>query len=192
MRRSSLTTALVATLLAGNAAAATDPMAHVRGLNAEGRELIATASARSTVVHTLVNALQATDVVVYVTVEPLPGYRRTGYLSFLTAGGGLRYVVVKLDSFMHPRELAAMLGHELQHALEVASAPEVCDTKTLATLYERIGWRSGSGKWETELARATGERVTLELSGFRFPAPMVGMSGPMTNESSRPQANRRR
>ncbi len=189
MRRSPLlATALLATLLAGSPAASvrtpspcTAPRtahsaprtegveltSHVRALNAAARDLLATAIARSTIIKNLVDALEATDVVVYVTVEPLPDHRTAGYLSFHSRAGGFRYVMVRLDSLVPPRDLTVMLGHELQHALEVAAAPEVHDPTTLALLYTRIGWSCGPNKWETDAARSVGERVLGELRGFR-------------------------
>jgi hypothetical protein len=152
-------------ILSGDGAAAWAP--HVRGLSAPGRELLTDASARSAVVRSLIEALDATNVIVYVTVEPLPGHRTSGYLSFLGAGGGSRYLLVRIDWLAPPRDLVVMLGHELQHALEVAAAPDVQDVLTFTALYRHIGWQSGPGRWETDLARQTGERVLRELSASR-------------------------
>lgn len=174
MRPSSplLAIALLATFLTGGVAAARELRPHhLRGLNAEGRDLIASAAARSAIVRNQVDTLEATDVVVYVTIEPLPGFRRSGYLSFLSHAHGIRYLAVRLDSSTSSRESIAMLAHELQHALEVAASPEVSDGRTLARLYDRIGWRAGTGSWETDMARSVGERVRLELAGFVRGAP---------------------
>jgi hypothetical protein len=155
--------ALVA-ILTGPAATANPASPHVRGLSQPGRDLVTHASARSSVVRALMDAIEATDVVVYVTVEPLPEHQRSAYLSFLTAGGGLRYLVVKVDWVASPWEAIALLAHELQHAMEIAAAPEVRDAASLASLYSHIGWRSGEGQWETSRARGAGERARRELS----------------------------
>ena len=43
-----------------------------------------------------------------------------------------------------PEDSIAVLGHELQHAVEVAEAIDVNDNGGLARLYQRIGLRSGA------------------------------------------------
>lgn len=50
-------------------------------------------------------------------------------------------------------ELVAILGHELQHAAEIAAAPWVHDAGTLARLYRRIGLRLGSNAFDTAAAQ---------------------------------------
>ena len=53
-------------------------------------------------------------------------------------GGGVRYLLVRLDwDQALPRKIA-ILGHELQHALEVAANPDTV-TPTMAKAYERFG-----------------------------------------------------
>ena len=54
--------------------------------------------------------------------------------------------------------LVALLGHELQHAVEVASAPDVMTPAQLATLYRRIGVPMGPGRYDSDAARTTGYR----------------------------------
>jgi hypothetical protein len=159
--------ALAAIVTAGGAAAEPARSSHLRGLTPAGRELITEALERSVIIRGLVDALERTDVVVYVTLDLIEHQNQSGYLSFLSSAGGVRYVVVKIDWRAIGPHRIATLGHELQHALEVASAPQVRDVRTFAAFYREIGWRTGGGKYETDLARETGRRVELELAGFR-------------------------
>jgi hypothetical protein len=86
------------------------------------------------------------------------------HLAFAAAAAGTRYLHITLDTWRAGGwDAVPLLGHELQHALEVAAAPEVKDIWTFERLYFRIGWRSGTGAYETELARTTGRRIQEEL-----------------------------
>jgi hypothetical protein len=117
-------------------------------------------------VENLVEELAGTDVVVYLADTIREGGRAPGYLTFLASAAGVRYVVVHIDRWcISPFDRIAVLAHELQHAMEVAQAPEVRDEATLALFYRRIGWQSGAGRFETAKARDTGERVRHQLTG---------------------------
>ena len=65
----------------------------------------------------------------------------------------------------------SLLAHELQHAVEIADAPEVVDEASLKELYRRLGADSGPGAFngsvwfETQGAIDTGRRVYSELVG---------------------------
>ena len=86
----------------------------------------------------LLERLETTDVVVYVQCARLRRHL-SGELTFLSAAGGVRYLLVRLDwDQALPRKIA-ILGHELQHALEVAANPDIVSAETMATAYERFG-----------------------------------------------------
>jgi hypothetical protein len=55
-----------------------------------------------------------------------------------------------------------LLAHELQHANEVASAPEVRDVGSFQTFFKRHGWK-GSHGFETIEAEAVTRTVAAEL-----------------------------
>ena len=87
----------------------------------------------------LLDELATTDVVVYVQCARLRSHL-DGELLFLTATAGTRYVLVRIRwDLPLPRKIAT-LGHELQHALEVARSPDVVSYATLAAAYERFGF----------------------------------------------------
>src|SRR6188768_4164106 len=84
----------------------------------------------------LVNRINASDVVVYVTAdsnELPPGL--DGRLTFLSATGGFRYVVVRVNSRLPATRLIALLGHELQHAREIADTDGIVDPSSMAHAY---------------------------------------------------------
>jgi len=59
----------------------------------------------------------------------------------------------------------AMLGHELQHAIEVASAPEIRSQKTLEDYYRAHGVPGATeSTYETDAAHRTEFRVREEVT----------------------------
>ena len=62
-------------------------------------------------------------------------------------------------------DLISTIGHELQHALEVAAATDVKDQRGLERLYQQIG-QAGLDKrsYDTEAAQVTGRRIRAELA----------------------------
>jgi hypothetical protein len=59
----------------------------------------------------------------------------------------------------------SIVGHELQHALEVALQPSVRDLASFATLYMRIGDQPvRSDRFDTAAAREAGRRVRNEMN----------------------------
>lgn len=142
------------------------PWKHVLPLSQGAGDLIREAVNRSSIVEDLMLQLEETGVVVYLT-DVMPG-RITGpasYLVYLSNDESARYLLVRIDRWRTtPDERIALLGHELQHALEVANAPEVRDAQGLATLYRRIGWEGQKDKFETAAAQTVGNQVRSQVS----------------------------
>jgi hypothetical protein len=169
-------TALASVLLvlctahAALAAAPARPLwSHMRPLTQGAAELLTRAADRSTILRTQLEAIERSDVVVYLLDSMSRGAGHTkASLEFVVSAGGKRYVVVKVDRWrLNPCEAIAWLGHELQHVIEVVGAPAVTDATQLARLYRRIGWEYGSGQFESDAAQTAGHRVRNELAGFR-------------------------
>jgi len=126
-----------------------DPAPRLRLTDPRLRLAVAAGRQQSPLFRTLTNQLEATDVVVYVQCARLPGHL-AGDLSFMTAAAGVRYVLVRIGwDLPLPRKIA-ILGHELQHALEVARSPDVVSARTMAAAYERFGFVKSRGPERTE------------------------------------------
>ncbi len=142
------------------------PATHVRADLPYVRALIDEGVHRSPTIRALVDRLNRSDVVVYVRLLDLPRPQLDGRLSLLTVGGGRRYLVVDL-SCTRPRDVQlATLGHELHHAVEIADAPGVTDSRTLAGFFARIGTNvSGwpQQAFETAGALSAGRQVHHDL-----------------------------
>lgn len=159
--------ALFATPLAAAPLSETPPPVHphVRVLDPCRGTLLDEAVRLSPTMRQLVTTLDGSDVVVYVRCGFFKDSTLAGRLSFLGAVASLRYVVVELRIYEPMSTQVATLGHELQHAVEVASDESIQDAKTMAAYYRQHGHTIGLGStlFETDAARAVGLRVHREL-----------------------------
>ena len=168
-------TALVGSVLALLASLAASPASggevnphlgrHVRGATPQINDLIDRGIRSSQTFAALVEELNATDVMVYVSMSRTLPRGLDGRLAFMTTAGGVRYLHAQILDGLGVDEAIAIAAHELQHALEVAEHPEVRDAAGLGALYERIGDRSQHpNRFDTPAARQKGRRVRHELS----------------------------
>lgn len=118
---------------------------------------------RSTTFRGLVGALRNSDLIVYIGSESLMAAPVIGEIHFLTSAATHRYLRVLVKADLDPWERAEMIAHELQHALEIAAVPEVRDTAAMDALYDRIGYRVGFDRHETEAAKTTAAIVQREM-----------------------------
>ncbi len=155
--------------LAADAPGAPVPWTHTRPTSPAARYLLQLATERSTSVRALVRELERTDLVVFLMFDVEAGGGSTpDYMTFLTDAAGSRLVLVRIYRRSDPLlAYVPTLAHELQHALELAAAPDVRDRETFARLFATIGWRTGGGQFETGRARAIEQHVRQELSGCR-------------------------
>jgi len=161
-----LGTALVAWLACGApwpaAAGAVGP-GGVRALQARRRRLLESGAERSPTFRRLLEEIAASDVVVYVDLDPYDGRKLDGVLQFKGAGNGVRYVAVWLQPWRIDDELIVTLAHELEHAVEVARARHVGSQASLVQLYEAIGRSDNPGRFETRAAQDVAAQVAAEL-----------------------------
>jgi hypothetical protein len=140
------------------------PDPHVRTTEPKLAALIELGLTGSGTFRQLVEQLNASDIVVYVVLKQ----DRDGlgaYLSHdIVSAGGRRFLRVAIDTLGTESLVVARLGHELQHALEVAQAPEVRDAASLEQLFTRLDIRSVCvGCYETAAALQVQAAVEAEL-----------------------------
>lgn len=141
---------------------AQDASPALRPESAGVRALMTSGIERSSTFRDLTSRLSGADVVIYVRFSRCPG-NLGGCLLWASAAPGLRRVVIKLDQFgRSPNELTALFAHELQHALEVADAPEIKDLASFQMAFAGRGWKGAHG-FETAQAREITKRVAAEL-----------------------------
>lgn len=145
--------------------------AHIRARDPQLIEALATGLRVSPTLRRLADTIAASDVIVYVVFERSPHAGIAAHVSFITAAGGRRYLHLAVDPSIAGTRVIGMLGHELQHAAEIAAAPSVVDDRTLAAFYSRIGFAGADAtldrRFESEAAIESGDRVTREARTFR-------------------------
>jgi hypothetical protein len=146
----------------------------VRTTDSRLGELLKTGIEHSSTFRRLVTRLEESTVVAYVEcAAPIEFVQRTvpaGRLVFVAYVEGVRYLAVRLDCRSADVRQLAALAHELQHAVEVADAPDVRDRLSLARLYRSIGFTArytgSSEAFETSAAQAAGDATSHELAEF--------------------------
>ncbi|MEW5984081.1 MAG: hypothetical protein AB1806_17140 [Acidobacteriota bacterium] len=108
----------------------------------------------------LVDILEASDTVVYVSTGllQLPGHLR--FAGATPCGRLTRITINSLDQELHR---IAALGHELQHAVEIAQTPAITDSDGLVHFYEAHGFRKPRGGFCTRAADAMTATVKAEV-----------------------------
>lgn len=143
---------------------AADGLERFRAMDALARDVLANAVRLSPTVARIVGALQQSDLIVHVQTGMLP-LGVNGITAVIAAGPAARYVrlVLKIPNAMP--DLIAVLGHELQHVIEIATTPWIQDGCSLAAHSRQIGWpTSRDGYFETRAAMETGSRVRWEVA----------------------------
>lgn len=166
-KRRLLVSLVVAALLSvGSSAAAgthQETMSQVRSSNSSILALIARAREQSTTFRGLVDTINASDGMVYVEAGRCRYSRAC--LTGVSTAGMYRMLWVTIDTRRVDSELIGSIGHELQHAVEILSNPDVRDTAAMYIFYSRFARRVGTGRgaWETTAATKAGNAVREEF-----------------------------
>jgi len=142
---------------------------HIRSAEPILRDELESGVRASPTLSRLVDRLEASDVIVYLTFDRSPAPKTAGHIALVTAARGRRYLRIAVDHRIGGCQRLALLGHELQHAVEIADATAVTDEEGLASLYRRIGFRTDNGRgdcYDSQLAIETGERIQREALAF--------------------------
>jgi hypothetical protein len=151
---------------------------HLRPQDERLTNLIRQGVARSATLKALVDRIESSKVIVYVTVNPLIKSNLSGMLTWMTRAGETRYLRASISPDLNPDQMIATIAHELQHAVEVIEDETVNDEKGLVALYRRIGLQNNSAspsRWETAAAQKAGFQVRKELGDV--PTALLARAG---------------
>jgi len=145
---------------------------HIRTDDAGIRALIAEGSARSPTFNHLIDAVDATDGIVYLLRGSCHARVRACLLIHMTSAGGHRVLRLVIEQQKADSALLPTIAHELTHAHEVLGDGKVRSTRDMYALYVRIGidppqssmQRRNPAAFETQNAIDTGQRVREELA----------------------------
>lgn len=136
-----------------------------RPVDAIAAEAFERALTRSATARTLVQRLEASNVIVHIESSRNMPLGIGGMTRFVVSRGGFRYLRITIGTELPARLRAAILAHELQHACEVADSP-ADDVESLRNLFEHQGHRNGEF-FETTAAIQAERHVQLELRTAR-------------------------
>jgi hypothetical protein len=145
----------------------------VRTIDAWATESLDRGLSHSPLVRELVATLNASDVIVHILSSTSLPFDVGGRTQLVYAADGYRYVRITVGRALAPDFRTAILGHELQHACEIARSRAV-DTESVRQLFLSIGHmlRGSKNAFETPEAMRTTIRVWSELrSGTRGGLP---------------------
>ena len=125
------------------------------------RALLDDGIARSATVRSLIVGLESTDVIVLID-RALTNNQRA-FTSLMAAVPGARFIRVIVDNRLVRDRAVELLGHELQHVTEIASAIDVRSDADMRRHFETIGQQRDDGGFETVLAKQIEYRVHLDL-----------------------------
>lgn len=125
--------------------------------------VLALALHRSAVVRSMVNDLDDSKVIVHIESSRLLPIGVGGITRFVTSQGGYRYVRITLSVWLPPSDRIAILGHELQHAVELARSG-VTDREGVRRLLQAEGYTvRGEDFYETRAALLVEREIRGEL-----------------------------
>ena len=165
-------------------AAAPAALRHVRPRDAVASLLLQFGNEKSARFRELVRALEQSRLIVYVDVRLDAGHPVSGGLTFMGEAGGIRWVRATVDSgtpsYLRTCQdvvrLTAILGHELQHALEASQAPTLRNVGEYERYFRSIGIDREPKRLDTLAARQTGRQVADELRGMGRPRGAVALA----------------
>ncbi|HQX83014.1 MAG TPA: hypothetical protein PKW63_14710 [Vicinamibacterales bacterium] len=134
-------------------------------------DLVQLAAKRSPTVAGLLKMIEASDVILQVEFR-LDNTVPRAATQLVTSAGLVRYVRTYINPRLPTRRRIELLGHELQHVVEIATDPSVRDDASMRARFTAIGWVSdGAASYETAAAIAVERQVRNELSapGTRRP-----------------------
>jgi len=136
----------------------------LRPLDPLAAETFEQALVGSPLVRDLVRQLEASNLVVHIESSRSLPSGVSGTMRFVTSRGGFRYVRISLSTDLRSEARAAILGHELQHACEVA-ASNAHDIDAVRRLYQASGHypTHSVDVFETRAALLVERQVKAEL-----------------------------
>lgn len=168
---------MMGVLLAAASLSRADDLKHVRTEVSYLHTVFEHAVSRSSTLSTIVERIDRSNVIAYVTCEHFISVTIEGRTMWVAAVHDVRYVRVQVDCLLPRHRLVAILGHELQHVAEVAAAPDVVDVRSFGRLFGSIGFSICHfvEQFETPAAIEAGERVRREVFSNvrRLPARAV-------------------
>lgn len=150
----------------------------VRTSNGGIAALVRQAHEQSRTFRSLVATINASDGIVFIEPGRCKHGRRACFVT-VTMAGHTRVLWVKLDTRGADQELMGLIGHELQHTVEVLAAPRVNSPIAMYAFYsQQADTQRGGPVFETQAAIQAGESVRAEVRHARAPSTAARRENP--------------
>ena len=137
---------------------------HVRSTDPRVLEWLRIGAAESPTFRSLLNLIGESDLIVH--VQAVDRLATAGQTYFVTAAASVRYVRIEVMLRGNVNEMIALIGHELQHAVEIAQEPRIRDRQALSLFYKGMSGNSMSTtEYDSVAARVIEDRVRREMWG---------------------------
>jgi hypothetical protein len=163
----------VARTASGQESASPSTLERVRVLDPDLRRPFDRGMSESPTIVDLVGRLERSDALVYLAQGPCPAAYVVACVVSVNQEGGSRYIRINFVLVRQAQttalrgsaeRLVAQIGHELQHAVEIADDPSIVDAPSLERAYQRRGAYRNSAGYETDAALQAGEAVLRDLT----------------------------
>lgn len=148
-------------------AAGAGEVPHIRMTDVRLKALLTSGVRVSPTLAALVQRTDEASVLVFVECAPRMASQVGARLSLMTGIRGLRYVNVRMDCRLLPKQLVALLADEIQHAVEIGERTDITDVDAMESFYEDVGFQSYSDghhrRYETDRAIAIQKTVAREV-----------------------------
>src|SRR5688572_5630950 len=114
----------------------------VRSMSNDMADLVNRTAVRSPTVAAMLKTIEASDVIVQLDFRLDPALPRA-VTTFASVSGAVRYVRIAINPRLPPRLRMELLGHELQHVIEIASNPAIRDQASMRVAFSALGWIDG-------------------------------------------------
>lgn len=144
----------------------------VRLMSNDISDLVHRTAGRSPTVAAMLKTVEASDVILQIDFR-LDAAVPRAVTTLLGVSGANRYVRMVINPRLPPRLRMELLGHELQHVIEIASNPAIRDQSSMRIAFTALGWTDGpNGPYETAAALQVERQVRAELmSSPGLPVP---------------------
>jgi len=139
----------------------------VRPLDDSAAATLAGALGHSALVRSLVDELHAAAAIVHFEMSLALPSGVGAATRFVGSSGGHTYLRVAVSAMLRSNEREIMLGHELQHALDIARSGATNEAD-VQKLLETTGYRTGSNLFETQSALRAESRIRAEFRQGAF------------------------
>jgi hypothetical protein len=124
--------------------------------------LIRQATAQSDTFRKLVDAINASDGLVFIEEGKCGNGMRSCFVN-VTMAGTHRILWVMVDPRGRDCEVMGLIGHELRHTVEVLAAPKVTNASAMYLFYSQQADSVAGPAFETSAAQRAGETVRTEV-----------------------------